>query len=393
MNLSYETRWFRGPSFLYEDSDQWDWLTPKLHEDTAEMEVKKEFCGLVLPGKKQSHLPEVTRFSSWSRLIRATAMVRRFVQKKFKLKEPLSPELTVQDLMWAQKEWWKQVQRECFPYEYAALRDGKPLPKESRILFLSPFMKNEGIIRVKSRTVHSPEMKIQQKEPVILDPNHAYTRLLIRQYHLWAAHQGQEYVINELRQRYWILRVRVAVKSVWNSCLQCKHRKAKPAVAEMSALPQFRLTKPVRPFTVCGIDYFGPLTTTRFRRHVKKWVALFTCMHTRAVHLELVDSLSTDSVIMAMIRMASVRGWPKTFYSDNGTNFRGASVELNKSLKELDQKKIVGELALKEVEWKFIPPSAPHFGGAWEWLVRSIKKMLGVLLKEQSPKEELLRTC
>lgn len=152
-----------------------------------------------------------------------------------------------------------------------------------------------------------------------------------------------------------------------------------------------RIMETPRPFTHCGTDYFGPITVVIGRRHEKRWGALFTCLTTRAVHLELVSSLSTDSALMAIRRMAARRGWPRVMYSDNGTNFRGADAELRAAYKEWTKDFIPFGLE-QRMKWKFIPPGAPHMGGAWERLVRSVKAALGATLHQKALKEETLLT-
>ncbi|XP_063376819.1 uncharacterized protein LOC134664161 [Cydia fagiglandana] len=128
------------------------------------------------------------------------------------------------------------------------------------------------------------------------------------------------------------------------------------------------------------------------RGRQKRYGVIFTCLTVRAIHLEIVHSLTTDSLIMALRRMASRRGWPDCFYSDNGTNLRGADTELKRSVQELDNK-AVNDFALTNGScWKFIPPASPHWGGAWERLIRSVKKSLSVVLKERAPKDEVLST-
>ena len=160
----------------------------------------------------------------------------------------------------------------------------------------------------------------------------------------------------------------------------------------MAALPAARLDSYQRPFTQTGVDYFGPMEVAIERRREKRWGALFTCLVTRAVHLELAGSLSTDSFIMALRRFISRRGAPSHIHSDNGTNFVGAAKELKEALAELDQEKISGYLTSKETRWTFIPPYAPHMGGSWERMVRSIKTALKATLKDRVPKEETLYT-
>ena len=102
----------------------------------------------------------------------------------------------------------------------------------------------------------------------------------------------------------------------------------------------------------------------------------FTCMSTRACHLEPVDDLSTDHFIMALKRFIARRGRPQSNYSHNGTNFVGANNELRKCIKHLDEERIQNLCAPKAIEWKFQSLSAPHFGGAWGRLVQCTKKAL-----------------
>ena len=148
----------------------------------------------------------------------------------------------------------------------------------------------------------------------------------------------------------------------------------------------------VRPFTNTGVDYFGPFKIKIFRRTVKKWVCLFTCLSVRAVHLKLVDILDTASYLDAVHRFIARRGQPKTFISDNGTNFVGAARELMECFVELQREEITIKFSELGLKMSFNPPAVPHFGGVWERLLRSCKKALLNVLGKQSLKEDGLRT-
>ncbi|XP_061729164.1 uncharacterized protein LOC133534091 [Cydia pomonella] len=230
-----------------------------------------------------------------------------------------------------------------------------------------------------------------EKQPIILDGRHQIIRLLIERAHKEAGHANNERVVNDLRQLYWIIHLRPTVRMVAGKCRLCVLRRAQPKVPAMGDLPLARIQPYKRPFTNTAVDLFGPLTVTIGRRHEKRWVALFTCLTTRAIHLEIVHSLSTDSAIMALRRLAARRGWPAVIYRDNATNFRGADVELRNAYKEwLPALREFG--VQHNVTWKFIPPGAPNQGGAWERLVRSVKNALTATLHTKAPKEELLLT-
>jgi len=147
-----------------------------------------------------------------------------------------------------------------------------------------------------------------------------------------------------------------------------------------------------RPFYSTGMDYFGPMEVKLGRRKEKRYGVIFTCLTTRAVHIEIASSLSTDSCIMAIQRFMGRRGHPAELLSDNGTNFWGAEKELREALRTLDSKKMQTTLTNEGIVWKFNPPGAPHMGGCWERLIRSIETSLRVTLKERVPTQEVLYT-
>jgi hypothetical protein len=107
---------------------------------------------------------------------------------------------------------------------------------------------------------------------------------------------------------------------------------------EMAELPKFRLTPFEPPFTNTGIDFFGPLMVKHGRGSAKRYGCIFVCMASRAIHLELAQSLETDDFIMVLRRFVNIRGGVKQLRSDNGTNFVGAERELREALERWNQK-------------------------------------------------------
>lgn len=124
---------------------------------------------------------------------------------------------------------------------------------------------------------------------------------------------------------------------------------------------------------------------------MKKWVALFTCLVTRAVHLEVVSSLSTESCKLAFRRFIDRRGAPAEIYTDNGTNFQGTCRELAKQLSSVHEG-LAETFTDANTKWFFIPPASPHMGGVWERMVRSIKAAMNGLHHLRSPTEEVFQT-
>ena len=160
----------------------------------------------------------------------------------------------------------------------------------------------------------------------------------------------------------------------------------------MSDLPKERLGLGKRPFTYTGLDYFGPFYVVNRRLSCKRWGFLFTCLTTRALHIEIVQSMDTDSCIMGLERFVSRRGLPSVIWSDNGTNFVGTDRELVHCLKSWDQNKIWERMVQQGVKWKFIPPASPHQGGAWERLVQSVKRAFIRVLGTRKLTDEVLQT-
>ena len=211
-------------------------------------------------------------------------------------------------------------------------------------------------------------------------------------HHQKTGHLGQEYVLSILRHQYWVIKGRSAVRRVISGCFLCKKLGAVRGEQLMGDLPKERLMSEEPPFTHVGVDYFGPIYVRQGRSNVKRYGCLFTCLAVRAVHIEVVHSLDTDGFINALRRFVSLRGCPTTIISDNGTNFRAGEKELRESLSEWNQTTIYDFLRQKKIIWKFNPPGASHMGGAWERIIRSIRKILKALLGQQLVTDEMLQT-
>ncbi|GFX42563.1 integrase catalytic domain-containing protein [Trichonephila clavipes] len=151
-------------------------------------------------------------------------------------------------------------------------------------------------------------------------------------------------------------------------CVPCRRYSSNSPMSEPVSLPADRV-KDANAFDITGIDLAGPLFT---RDGGKVWIVLYTCAIYRAIHLELVSSLSTECFMLSLRRFIARRTRPETIYTDNGTNFVGT----NSELKNLDWDKIMKETDIKPIKWKFNPPTAAWWGGWWERLVRVIKELL-----------------
>ncbi|XP_045541451.1 uncharacterized protein LOC106711682 [Papilio machaon] len=258
--------------------------------------------------------------------------------------------ITAEELEKAELLWMNASQREAFPEEIDMIGKGRNISKNNRFVNIRVLMDDKGTLHVRARTS-------QNVDPPILDGKHPYTRLYIAHVHEQLHHGGVEMVVNELRQRLFILKIRPSVKTVIKSCMQCRIRKAKPASPYTGDLPAARVAHHARPFTFTGLDYFGPIEVTVARHREKRYGALFTCLMcltSRAIHIEVVSSLSADAAISALRRFLARRGFPKEIWSDNATCFKAA----NKELAEAAQEALENEVNCRRITWKYIPPSA-----------------------------------
>ena len=172
--------------------------------------------------------------------------------------------------------------------------------------------------------------------------------------------------------------------------MQCKKHHGQPMKQVMGDLPKERADISRPPFTYVGVDYFGPMNVKYRRGTVKRYGCIFTCLTTRAVHIEVAHALNADSFLMALHRFIARRGKPQKLFSDNGTNFVAADRELAEEIQTINSLKLRGEMLLEAIEWSFNPPHAPHMGGAWERLIRSVKDILRHLVGDRLLTDEEL---
>ena len=130
------------------------------------------------------------------------------------------------------------------------------------------------------------------------------------------SHFGTEYVSSATKQSFWVISNRVSAKQIGGGCIVCKRRKARPNELFMSPLLSFRVKQGNPPFFRSGIDLFGPTYAKQKRSRVKRWGCIFVCLSVRVVHIDLAESLDTDSFINAMQRFISRRGRPSLIVSD-----------------------------------------------------------------------------
>lgn len=403
--------WWRGPAWLCEDESAWSSSNPGLVADEDLLEERtKGFSAFLTSAERPGTTFEIEsailqRSSKLSSAVRVLAQVKRAVKPR---RSRPNGFLTVDELRSADSAMIRLAQRDEFGNEIQRLNQGKEVSRKSRLRQLFPFVDGDGILRVGGRLQNSP-ISYDRKHPIILPKTHRYTRLLAEQIHVENLHCGPSLLIATLNQRFWILGCSTVTRQVVKDCVTCVRLKGQTASQLMGNLPAIRTT-PTRAFTHVGVDYAGPVLVKsshlRGSRTTKGYISVFICLSTKSVHLEAAGDLSTNSFLMALKRFVGRRGLCLELWSDNGTNFIGASnqlqastdIEANEDLKEVyalvqsmpHYEAVVQFLANKGIKWQFITPSSPHKGGIWEAAVKSAKKHLrAVIGKEPLTFEEL----
>ncbi|XP_060831683.1 uncharacterized protein LOC132915932 [Bombus pascuorum] len=369
-DLLRSTMWQQGPKWLQKAEKYWPKWNPVPLTEIPEQ--KKATCLSLISA---DHSP-LERFSSWPKLIRITARCLRWRQPRHR-----GNPLTAQDLSIAHNKIIKLLQRCYFADDIRQLQINQKSTLKGKLQRLNPFLDKDGMLRVGGRLSHST-LPFSQKHPIIL-PKSTVTTLIIEHEHRLSLHAGTQATLYALRRSYWPIDGRSQVWSTLKNCVRCCRANPPPVDYVMGDLPAARITES-RPFTNIGIDYCGPFFVKERkdhnRRKIKVYVAIFICLAVKAVHIELVSDLTSEAFIAALRRFIARRGFCSSIHTDNGTNFVGANNELRELrnlLRSDDHKaKVQSFLADRQIEWHFIPPNSPHFGGLWEAAVKSFKRHL-----------------
>ena len=214
--------------------------------------------------------------------------------------------------------------------------------------------------------------------------------LLVRNYHERVQHQGRHFTLGLIRSNgLWIVGGKRLVNRIINSCIKCKKLRGRQQIQKMADLPKAHLT-PAPPFSYVGLDMFGPwLVRTRRTRGVaannKRWAVLFTCLATRAIHIELIESMDTSSFINALCRFLALQGPAIQLRSDHGTNFTGAYNELQSCFEAIKNPTYQSFLSSEGCKCIFNSPHTSHTGGAWERMIGVTRCNLDSILADISP--------
>lgn len=417
------TSWMSGPDFLWGPVECW----PKTPSNNAECvlddpEIKKFTVSYIAVAQNVAPFKRlVNHFSSWMKVKQAVAWFMKFkallqslcqrrkelcaavkeissksnqqlIQNQMKsFKESYkTTHISLEDLDKAEQSIIRFCQKEKFSEEIASLKKGQSVKRSSPLYKLNPILQDD-ILRVGGRMSRAA-MPEDGKQPIILSKDFHIAELILQQIHKETGHGGRNHMLSELRQRFWLTSANAAIRKVCGRCVICRRLHGKAGKQIMADLPQERVLPDDPPFTRVGVDYFGPFEVRRGRSLIKRYGVIFTCLAMRAVHIELASSLDTDSCINALRRFMARRGQVKEIRSDNGTNFVGANREMKAAIADWNSSDFQHLFHQHGIKWTFNPPAASHHGGAWERLIRSIRKVLNSTMREQTLDEESLHT-
>ena len=379
-------RWQKGPEFLRLPQEDW----PQDNAQPDEKEVAKEVRKIVCIVQTAENVIDSKKYSSWRKLIRITAYVFRFI-KKLRRKTRNTDEgrqgadniesLTPQELELAERHWLIDAQK--------GLR--KRIAK-GELTTLSPFTDPEGVIRVGGRADRAT-VSYESKHPALLPNDSWISHLITHQAHC-LGHNGVATTAAKVRRNYWIIRGHDLAKSVKYKCVFCKKMQCKAETQVMAELPKQRVAPHTPPFHFTSCDYFGPYQVKIGRnKTTKHYGVIFTCLNTRAVHVDLAVDCSTMDFLQVLRRFFALRGYPKGIISDNGTQLVGAVAELRKMIRGWDVTKLRDFSAERGIEWNVITPGAPHQNGCAESLVKSVKIALKKAIGDSLLTPSELYTC
>ncbi|UYV61483.1 hypothetical protein LAZ67_1005017, partial [Cordylochernes scorpioides] len=387
--LIHSKLWWHGPVWLTLDGSE------NIPSFTIDPSMGLEERSVILHATIAEPCPEFfSKYSSFTKLLRVMAWCKRFINITRKQPTQGLSFLTSQDLKDSLLQIVKIIQRCEFTPEINACIKNIPLPRKSRLISLNIFIDSQGILRVGGRLRHS-DLDIDQKHPMLIPKDHFVTKLIVMHYHINNLHSGTQLTLSLIRNKFWIPSGRNLIKRVLNQCLVCLKSKSKAIHQIMGDLPKNRLL-PGRPFEKIGIDLAGPIQAKpmlkRSKFIFKFYIVLFVCFTTKAIHLEISSDFTAETFLAALKRFISRRGRPTDIYSDNATNFKGASNILKERWKLFNAANIQDFSAIESINWHFIPLSAPNFGGLWEAGIKSVKTILSKTMKSRLLNYEELLT-
>ncbi|XP_075150809.1 uncharacterized protein LOC142224916 [Haematobia irritans] len=377
--LRSNTLWWNGPKWLVKPPEFWPKSTT-FKEPDLERKVTTFQTEVVTDDILE-------RFSSFNRAMRVICYMYRFIRNCQKNRSSVMSFITAEEIRFVKFQLIRVAQQKFYSHEYNALRNGGNISSRSKLLTLNPVLDGNDILRVNGRLANA-DLPYTERYTIIIPEHSRFCKLLIAFTHKILLHGEHQSMLRAIRSEYYIIRLKNAVRYCIRNCRTCTIYKQRIRSQIMAALPPERCTFSL-PFTNTGIDFAGPfdLKTSQLRnaKLQKGYAAVFVCLATRAIHLETCSDLTTEAFMATFDRFVGRRGFPKKVFSDNGTNFVGASRTLMREYRNFlksAENRLVDKYNVHGFTWQFIPPHAPHMGGLWEAAVKMNSRPLSPMSED-----------
>ncbi|XP_052810470.1 uncharacterized protein LOC128238519 [Mya arenaria] len=386
-----ESIWLLGPKFLNVQGEPLPEFYPLVNPQSDSEVRGTSIVAMTTKVMEESCLGacRFEHFSSWTKLVLAIGFLVHIVLSFKKLVQcrgwhSCSGIRSLESNSRATIVILREVQLVSFKSEIDCLRSESSISANSKLLQLDPFLDDMGLLRVGGRLRQS-SLPLAEKHPVILSATGHVTKLVIRHFHESVHHQGRLLTEGAVRQAgYWIIGGKRAISSLIFNCVTCKKLRGRFETQKMSDLPAER-TEPSSAFSNVGVDVFGPWQVVSRRTRSsqatsKRWAVLFTCLSIRAVHIEVVDEMSSSAFVNALRRFIAIRGKVKIFRSDRGSNFVGATDHIGVHTINVENGQVKDFLSKSGSLWIFNAPCSSHMGGVWERMIGVSRRILESML-------------
>ena len=362
--------WQKGPAFLAEPEEDWPVYQSCSEQELPEQKVLS--ATLQVPPIGPRVVTDLSRFSNYDKLVRVIARIFNAFTK--------NPRPSFRNIArHPSRDEIHQAEKYLITASQKTLHDDV---KHQTITRLGT-RTIDGVVVVGSR-LESLDDPLNAKSPVLLSSKSVVAQLYARKVHN-ECHLGISALASKIRAKYWIVGIRQLLKSIKFHCVTCRKLGAELQQQRMGPLPSFRL-KPAPAWSYTSLDLFGPFEIkgeVNKRTRSKGYGIIFTCMLSRAVHLDIATDYGTDAFLQVLRRFIAMRGSPNLIWSDQGSQLTAADKEMKDAVAKLNENEIQEFGSIHEIDWKFSAPDAPWQNGCAEALIKSVKKSLKIAIGEQ----------
>ena len=360
--------WTQGPTWLRSSPVAFPNSELNCLNDYNKVLVSSNLVTNLNTENKIEPLISFNRFSSFDKLVTAVSFVYKFIKPK---------NSQFNEVVLAKNYLIKVMQLQAFSNEINYLSNPSATKPPDLVRNLDLFLDEQNILRSRGRINKTQYYDYNITNPILIAKDHELTKLIVMSIHNKIKHMGLGTTLTQIRLAgFWIPRARQAIKNVLSKCFICKrYNSLSFKYPKICNLPKSRVNL-VKPFREVGIDYTSHIfLNTSENNNTKMYLLLFTCLQIRAIHVEIVQDMSTKSFIQALIRFTNIYGIPSTIYSDNARSFI-AAFEGNIISYHLKTNEFKNKFQIYNINHKRIPLYSPWYGSCWERLIKIVKSCL-----------------